>query len=91
MLDSDDRKILGYFIRTCNLLVSRIITEDDLNEAQERLKDMVYLIEYAYGLKFITSNIHLAFHISDCCHDYCPIYSFWLFSFKRLNEYIGKL
>src|SRR4051794_34520206 len=49
MLDSDDRKILGHFVRACNLLVLRIITEDNLNEAQERLKDMAYLIENAYG------------------------------------------
>ena len=90
MLDSDDRKILGHFVRACNLLVSKIITEDDLNEAQERLKDMAYLIENAYGPEFITSNIHLALHISDCCCDYGPIYSFWLFPFERLNGYIGK-
>src|SRR5256885_883212 len=91
MLDSDDRKILGHFVQTCNLLVLRIITEDDLNEAQERLKYMAYLIEHAYGLEFIISNIHLAFYISDCYHNYDPIYSFWFFSFERLNRYIGKL
>ena len=75
MLDSNDRKILGHFVQTCNLLMSRIITEDNLNEAQERLKDMAYLIEHAYGPEFIISNIHLAFHISNCCHDYDPIYT----------------
>ena len=88
MLDDNDRKILGHFVRACNLLVARIITEDDLKEAQERLKDMAYLIERVYGPEFITSNIHLALHIPDCCRD--PIYSFWLFPFERLNGYIGK-
>ena len=58
---------------------------------KKRLKDMAYLIEHEYGPEFITSNIHLAFHISDCYHNYGPIYSFWLFSFERLNGYIGKL
>ena len=91
MLDNDDRKILGHFVRACNLLVARIITEDDLKEAQERLKDMAYLIEHEYGPEFITSNIHLALHIPDCCRDYGPIYSFWLFPFERLNGYIGKI
>ena len=90
MLDDNDKKILGHFVRVCNLLVARIITEDDLKEAQERLKDMAYLIERVYGPEFITSNIHLALHISDCCRDYGPIYSFWLFPFERLNGYIGK-
>jgi hypothetical protein len=89
MLDGNDRKILGYFVRACNLLVTRLITKDDLNEAQERLKDMAHLIENTYGPEFITSNIHLALHIPDCCRDYGPVYSFWLFPFERLNGYIG--
>ncbi|CAB5390559.1 unnamed protein product [Rhizophagus irregularis] len=88
MLDNNDRKILGYFIRACNLLVARFITEDDLREAQERLKDMAHLIERTYGPEFITSNIHLALHIPDCCCDYGSIYSFWLFPYERLNGYI---
>ncbi|GET61560.1 hypothetical protein GLOIN_2v1849215 [Rhizophagus irregularis DAOM 181602=DAOM 197198] len=90
MLDDNDRKILGHFVRACNLLVARFITDDDLKEAQERLKDMAYLIEYTYGPEFITSNIHLTLHIPDCCRDYDPIYSFWLFPFERLNGYIGS-
>jgi hypothetical protein len=91
MLDNNDRKILGYFVRACNLLVTRIITEDDLKEAQERLEDMAHLIESTYGPEFITSNIHLALHIADCCRDYGPVYSFWLFPFERLNGYLGKV
>jgi hypothetical protein len=91
MLDDNDRKILGHFVRACNLLVTRFITEDDLKEAQERLKDMACIIENEYGPEFITSNIHLALHIPDCCRDYGPIYSFWLFPFERLNGYIGKI
>jgi Transposase family tnp2/Domain of unknown function (DUF4218) len=91
MLDDNDRKILGHFVRACNILVARFITEDDLKEAQERLQDMAYLIEYVYGPEFMTSNIHLALHIPDCCRDYGPVYSFWLFPFERLNGYIGKI
>ncbi|PKC12124.1 hypothetical protein RhiirA5_286860 [Rhizophagus irregularis] len=91
MLDNNDRKILGYFVRACNLLIARFITEDDLKEAQERLKDMAYLIENTYGPEFVTSNIHLALHIPNCCRDYSPIYSYWLFPFERLNGYIGKI
>ena len=91
MLDYNDRKILGHFVRACNLLTARFITDDDLKEAQERLKDMAHLIENTYGPEFITSNIHLALHIPDCCRDYGPIYSYWLFPFERLNGYIGKI
>ncbi|GBC48616.2 hypothetical protein RIR_v02004224500 [Rhizophagus irregularis DAOM 181602=DAOM 197198] len=90
MLDNNDRKILGHFVRACNLLVARFITEDDLREAQERLKDMAHLIERTYEPEFITSNIHLALHIPDCCRDYGSIYSFWLFPYERLNGYIEQ-
>ena len=90
MLDDNDRKILGHFVRACNLLVTRIITKDDLKEVQERLKDMAYLIKRVYDPEFITSNIQLALHIPNCYRDYGLIYSFWLFSFERLNGYIGK-
>jgi hypothetical protein len=82
MLDNNGRKILGHFVQACNFLVTRIITEDDLKEAQERLKEMAYLIESTYGSEFITSNIHLVLHIVDCYHDYGSIYSFG-FSYTR--------
>ena len=91
MLDNNDRKILGCFVRACNLLVTRFITENDLKEAQVRLKDMACIIESEYGPEFITSNIYLVLHIPDCCRDYGPMYSFWLFPFERLNGYIGKI
>jgi hypothetical protein len=91
MLDNNDRKILGHFVQAYNLLVTRIITEDDLKEAQERLEEMAHLIESTYRPEFITSNIHLALHIVDCCCDYGSIYSFWLFPCERLNGYIGKV
>jgi hypothetical protein len=91
MLDNNDKKILSHFVQICNLLVTRIITEDDLKKAQERLEEMAHLIESTYGPEFITSNIHLALYIVDCCCDYGSIYSFWLFLYERLNGYIGKV
>ena len=90
MLDDNDRKILGHFVRACNLLVARFVTEDDLQEAQERLRDMSIKIERTYGPEFITSNIHLSMHIPECIRDYGSVYSFWLFPYERLNGYIGK-
>jgi hypothetical protein len=90
MLDDNDKKILGHFVQACNILVARFITEDDLKEVQERLQDMAYLIEYVYGAEFITSNIHLALHIPDCCRDYSPVYSFWLFYLRDLTDILVR-
>jgi hypothetical protein len=63
MLDNDDKKILGHFVRACNLLVARFVTEEDLEEAQDRLWDMTKTIEKTYGPEYITSNIHLSMHV----------------------------
>ena len=33
----------------------------------------------------LTPNMHLAAHIIECIKDHGPVYSFWLFAFKRMN------
>ena len=65
MLDDNDRKILGYFVWVYNLLVARFVIEDDLQEAEKKLKDMLIIIKRTYGPEFITSNIHLSMHIPE--------------------------
>ena len=49
MLDNNDRKILGYFVWVCNLLVARFVTEEDLQEATIWLWDMTKIIERTYN------------------------------------------
>ncbi|RHZ49873.1 hypothetical protein Glove_510g4 [Diversispora epigaea] len=56
MLDYNNRKILEHFVWACNLLVARFVTEDDLQEAQKRLRDMSVNIERTYGSEFIISS-----------------------------------
>ncbi|RHZ46462.1 hypothetical protein Glove_621g28 [Diversispora epigaea] len=90
MLNDNDRKILGHFVQACNLLVARFVIEDDLQEVQERLRNMSINIKRTYGPEFITSNIHLSMHIPECIRDYGSVYSFWLFPYERLNGYIGS-
>ena len=91
LLDDSDRKILANFVRACYLLVSRIIDENVLNEAHSRLLKVAQLIEDNYGPVMITPNIHLSLHISECCQDYGPLYSFWYYSFERMNGVLGNL
>jgi len=91
LLAEPDRKILGNFVRACSLLVCRIIDYNVLNEAHERLLKVSKLIEENYGPERITPNLHLCLHIADCCRDYGPLYSFWCFSFERMNGILGRL
>ena len=90
LLDDSDRKILANFVRVCYLLVSRIVDENGLNEAHARLLKVAHLIEDNYGPEMITPNIHLSLHITECCRDYGPLYSFWCYSFERINGILGN-
>jgi hypothetical protein len=90
LLSVNDREILGNFVRACSLLVCRIINTNEINEAHNRLLKIGQLIEEHYGENLITPNIHLSLHIAECCRDYGPIYSFWCYSFERMNGILGK-
>ena len=91
MLAAPDRKILENFVRACSLLVCRIIDYNILNEAHECLLKVATLIEENYELEKITPNLHLCLHIANCCRDYGPLYSFWCFSFERMNGILGDI
>ena len=90
-LSDKDRKILTYFVRVCTILVNRIIKFDLMEEAHLKLIEIVKLIEENYGRDKIMPNLHLSLHLNECSYDYGPLYSFWCFSFERMNGKLGKL
>ena len=90
MLQECDRKILENFVRACNLLVCYIITTKSLQEAHDCLLNVVLTIEQYYGKEKICPNLHLCLHLAECCLDYRPLYSFWCFSFERMNRILDK-
>lgn len=89
-LGNDDRKILTYFVRVCQLFVNRIVEVDIMTEVHQKLIEIVKLIENNYGRDQITPNLHLALHLCECSFDYGPLYAFWCFSFERMNGVLGK-
>jgi len=88
-LDQEDRKILVHFSQACSILVRRIVTIKNLDDAHEHLIEILKLIETNYGEVSITPNLHLSLHLNKCCKDYGPLYSFWCFSFERMNGILG--
>lgn len=88
-LDQEDRKILIHFSQACSILVRRIVTLDNLDTAHNHLIELLRLIETNYGEALITPNLHLSLHLNKCCRDYGPLYSFWCFSFERMNGILG--
>ena len=51
---------------------------------------MAKLIEQYYGPNLIASNIHLSLHIRQCCLDYGSPYTYWCYSFERMNGLLGS-
>jgi hypothetical protein len=88
-LDPEDRKILIHFSQACSILVRRIVTLENLDVVHDHLIELLKLIEINYGKEVITPNLHLSLHLSECCMDYGPLYSFWCFSFERMNGILG--
>jgi len=89
-LPEKDRKILSQFVRICSIFVSRIVEVDSIREANQRLIEIVKLIEENYGHNKITPNLHLSLHLHECSYDYGPLHTFWCFSFERMNGIISK-
>ena len=85
-----DRTILTHFVRICSILVSRILEFDSIKEANERLIKIIKLIEEHYGNDKITPNLHLSLHLQECSYDFGPLYTFWCFSFERMNGILGN-
>ena len=48
------------------------------------------MFQQIYGKEHCTINIHLHGHLKECVMDFGPVYSFWLFSFERLNGLLGS-
>ena len=90
-MDLPDKEILVNFVRACSLLVCRIIDNNVLTEAHARLLQVARLVEENYGPEFITPNIHLSLYITECYRDYSLLYSFWYYSFERMNGVLGEI
>ena len=86
-----DRKILTRFVKICTILVGRIVQSNLIDEAHQKLVEIVKIIEQNYGRDMITPNLHLSLHLCECAKDFGPLYAFWCFSFERMNGVLGKL
>ena len=61
-----------------------------MEEAHKGLIKIIKLIEEYYGEEKVSPNLHLSLHLCECSYDYGPLYSFWYFSFERMNGLLGK-
>ncbi len=78
------------FVKACYLICRRTITELQVKQAHDLLMDFYKKFISLYGNVFCNPNLHLHGHLRECINDYGPVYSFWLFSFERLNGVLGS-
>ena len=78
------------FVKACYLLCRRVISSENLMEADQLLIDYCKRYVDIYGKDYCTPNLHLHGHLASCVKDYGPVYAFWLFPFERLNGVLGS-
>lgn len=78
------------FVLACRLLTLPVLSDIDIKKADLLLLNFCRKVEILYGKQEITPNMHLHGHLSECIHDYGPMFGFWLFSFERYNGMLGK-
>ena len=89
ILPNTDLSCWLLFVNACRLLMTRIITSDNIAQADEYLILFCKKFERLYGKAACTPNQHLHMHLRDCFLDYGPTHGFWCFPFERYNGILG--
>ena len=76
-------------VKACFCFCRRTITTNDLEDGDKFLMEFCLRFVQIYGPDKCTMNMHLHGHLSQCVKDFGPVYSFWCFSFERLNGLLG--
>lgn len=72
-------------------LLSESISEEDLQDANEKLNEFVRLFQLHYGENRMTMNVHMLKHLVRCVKMLGPLWSFSMFCFESNNGILGKL
>ena len=78
------------FVNACYLLCCRIVTRDQVKKADDLLNEFCTAFLKLYGPRHCNMNMHLHLHLAKCIYDFGPVYSFWCFSFERMNGVLGS-
>ena len=78
------------YVRACCILGNRILTNSNINTADQMLLAFCKKFEQLYGKEHCMPNMYLHLHLQECLLDYGPAHSFWCFSFERYNGLFGS-
>lgn len=89
-IDNENYQCWALFVRACWLLCSRTMSQSELEEADCYLQCFLQCFVDLYGREMLVPNLHFHLHLKECIQDFGPTYSFWLFSFERMNGLLGS-
>lgn len=78
------------FVKACWNFCRRTISTSELKDGDKYIMEFCESYKSIFGAKLCTMNMHLHGHLRECIEDYGPVYSFWCFSFERLNGILGS-
>ena len=90
ILPNDHYECWLKFVKATSLLCCRQIALTQLEEGDLMIMNFCDSFHNLYGKELYNINLHLHGHLKECIIDYGPVYSFWLFSFERLNGVLGN-
>ena len=83
VLPVEHYRILLKFLHATSILCRKIITQNDINLADQLYLSFCKDVEQKYGKQLITPNFHMLCHLAEVVRKYGPVYSFWCYSFER--------
>lgn len=90
ILPSDHLNCWWLFVQACILICQPLISNADIDRADQLLLEFCKCFENIYGPECCTINLHLHCHLAECLRDYGPAHATWCFSFERCNGLLGK-
>jgi len=82
---------LNKFVVALSLLLGDKISPDQINEAEQLLKEFCYEAPDLFGKQVCTFNMHLLFHFAQCVRDWGPLWAYSLFQYENANGEMTKL
>ena len=76
-------KVWLKFAHATSLLARKVLSQADIELADQLLVRFCGDVEQTYGTAAITPNFHMICHLADVIKEQGPVYSFWCFSFER--------
>ena len=91
VLPESDYLCWSLFVDACYLLCQLVITNVEVQNAQDLLINFCKRFQDLYGFQHCTPNMHMACHLHDNIRDYGPLTAFWAFSFERYNGALERI